>query len=364
MKNLKLKKFTLISIFLILYTGYSNSNSSIDVLKNEVDASVIALAGANSVLNKSIYSIHSNPANLSELNYKSAGFNISNGFEDAKYNFLTFGIPLNIKGIGEISHPYMAASIYMTDLGDLTYRKILDDGTIQQKTISAEKNMVFSISYAEKVYREKTYISKGLKSDFEHSFGLTLKFVNSKMLDKYSADTFAVDLGYKGSLTELGIDFGLSVLNTLGKIKYIRESNDLPTTLKTGIKYSRPTIMDQKVAIYTEFDRYLVDKYNSLRIGLEYLIEGKMSFGVGYRFLEENKGLGIGVGLFADRFKLNVATTFFDVYKYTSFSVSYNFGPGIETEAKESKSLKIFKEKRKKEEEKAKEKPKNYIIVF
>ena len=330
-----------IFFILLIFSKILYSNSSLDVLKNNVSAKSISLGGASSVTETDIFSTFSNPAVLSVVESYQVGVNYSNGFEDANYSYLSFGIPLNQKVISDISKPYIGFSIYLTNLGDMTQRSIIND-TIVEKNISTEKNKIFIFSYAEKIDRQTTYITPKLKSNFESSIGFNVKLINSKLLE-YSANTYALDIGYFGSLTDIGLDFGFSLLNTLGKIKYIEEKNDLPTTFKAGVSYTKPTIMENKTKFAIEYDNYIVDKKNSLSIGIEYNIENVFSAGAGYRFIDDDKGPSFGVSIYHGGFEASISTVFYQVYKYTSFSIRYSFGKKEEKDEKEKVSRPLKK---------------------
>lgn len=343
-----MKIIKIMVVFLLITNKPSFSNSSVDILKNDISAEAISLSGSNSVTSTDIFALNYNPAGISNISDYQIGISYSNGFEDSKYSFLGFSLPLKQKVLSEFSYPTLAFSIYTADLGDMTYRKINNDGSVSEERISTEKDIILTIGYGEKVYREKgIYLWEGMKSDFESSIGIGIKFINSKLLG-YSANTMAVDAGYFATLKDVGIDFGVSLLNTIGKIKYIDEKNNLPSILKAGISYSKPTIMEQKLKLSLEYDNYLTDNKSSLKTGLEYEIEDIFAFRAGYRFIEDNKGLSIGVGLFTRNINFDIATVFYDVYKYTSFSIKYSFGQNQQDKTEDSKPLKKLKEKEKK----------------
>lgn len=360
-----------IVLYIILLSQAVNiySNSSVDILKNDVSAKVISLAGSNAVTSYDIFSVNYNPATLGAIKETQAAFNQSNGFEDSKYSYISFGTPLPFKVISDFSNPYIGFSAYIANLGDMISRTIDNNGTITEKTISSEKDTVITLSYGEKVYKENNiFISQGLKSNFESGVGLGIKFINSKLLDKYSANTIALDCGYYGDLTDIGAKFGISLSNTMGSIKYIEEKYNLPTILRVGLSYSKPTIMEQSAEASVEFDRYINDKKNSLKLGIEYTIEKIFSVRAGYKFLDDNKGLAVGVGFFAGNFSIDLGTVFYDVYKYSSVSLKYGFGAKEEVKKEKSKELKKFIEKQtpdNKTQLKPKEKStKDTIIIF
>jgi hypothetical protein len=359
---------------IILFSKILGANSSLDVLKNNVSAKNIAMSGANSTTETNIFSGFTNPAALSKLSNYEIGLNYSNGFEDSKYSYISFGFPIKEKIFSDISNPYIGFSFYMTDLGDMIERSIIN-GNIVEKSISTEKNKILIFSYSEKIGKQTTYITPTLKSNFESSIGFNIKLINSKLLE-YSANTYALDVGYLGSLSDIGLDFGFSLLNTLGKIKYIEEKNNLPTTFKAGLSYTKPTIMENKTKFALEYDNYIVDKKNSLSIGIEYTIENIFSAQAGYKFMDDNKGPSVGVTLYGSGFEASISTVFYDIYKYTSISIKYSFGKKEEKQEKEkySKPLKKVIEEDKKAIQKSKpskeikdsdkKEKKDVIIIF
>lgn len=328
-------------IFNILYSA------SIDVLKNDFNAISSSLSGANSSIQSGIYSLNSNPAGLVFGGKTEFITSVSNGFEDAKYSYLgsSFEIPINI--LNEKFYPQLGVSIYLTDLGTIKSRTLDNYGNISEKNIDAEKNAIFSFGYSEKVNDEITYLTPSIKSRFEGSIGLGFKFIKSTLLSNYSANSFAIDAGYMASLSDIGLSFGISAIN-IGKIKYLDENNDLPQTLRVSVSYSRPTILENQTTLYLGYDSYVVDKKQSFKIGLEYSIENIFSFRTGYKFLDDNKGLSVGIGLYTGNFSFDISTSFASIYKYSFLSVSYRI-PKKEKTTKEKKrpQLDKFREKQK-----------------
>lgn len=330
-------------IFLIILNLYS---ASLDVLKNDLNAVTASLSGSNSSIQKGISSLNSNPAGLIFGEKKEFITSVSNGFDDSKYSYIgsSFEIPINI--ITEKNHPQIGFSVYFTDLGSMKVRNLDYYGNISEKNIDAEKNLIFSFGYSEKVNDEITYLTPSTKSRFEGGIGLGFKFIKSKLLSKYNANSFVIDAGYMASLADIGLNFGLSAIN-IGKIKYIDEKNDLPQTLRFSLSYSKPTILENQTTLYLGYDNYITDKKQSLKIGLEYSIEKVFSFRTGYKFLDDNKGLSLGVGLYAGNFSFDISTSFTSIYKYSFLSISYKIPKEEMKKEKKRTQLDKFKEKQK-----------------
>ncbi len=354
--------------FIILLTQIHLFSASVDVIKNDLSASSVGLSASKAAVEETAFAINYNPAGLAFSQKTEIHATIANGFEDASYSYFVFSNQIKEKVFSEVGYPHIATSFYLADLGKIKINTLDDYGNITEKTINAEKDYVISLGYAEKLSHQTVYISPSVKSKLTTAAGLSIKYINSKLLEKYSASSFAVDAGYLGKLEDIGVNFGISISNTLGKIKYIDETYSLPVILRTGISYSKPTIMENKATFYLEYDRYITDKKNSLKAGIDYTIENHFSFRTGYKFLDDNKGLSVGIGIYASRFSLDIATVFYSIYKYTFLSISYKIPYDEDSTSikKRSPQLDKFKEKQKVKEKNTLPQPskEKIIIVF
>lgn len=346
----------MINLFLAYLISTKVFSASLDILKNDVSARIVGSAGSNSTVEDSVFAINYNPAGLAFINTFETGLSVSNGFDDAKYSYISVGTKTNFRVFSEFDSPGIGLSLYKASLGDFTLRTVDDYGNITEKTVNAENDIVLSFGYAEKIIDEKTYITPSVKSRMEGTFGIGIKYISSKLLDKYSADTFAVDAGYMGRLEDIGLDFGISLLNTMGKIKYLEEKNNLPTTLKVGISYSKPTIFDNTTRFSLGYDNYITDKKQSFKLGVEYNISSKefltnykIAIRAGYKF-DDNKGFTIGTGFYYGNFCFDLSTSFSTVYKYSFLSIRYKFSKQQEKTLEEKSKEKRLEKIKKKEQ--------------
>jgi len=339
--------FSIISPFLLIAGG----TTSIDILKNDVSPRAISLGGGYVAIADDVYAIYYNPAGLATLISPEVSFSYNSGFEGASSNFLALASPLPIEGFSGLGKGVLAGSVYLTDLGSFDYRYINPDGSIYTHKYSAEKNTIVSIAYGEKASQGESKF-KYYNAYLEHYLGIGFKYVKSILLDKYDGSAYAVDAGYKVIEPNLGISFGASILNTMGRIKYIEEKYPLPSILRLGFAYQKPTIMEQKLTSTIEYDRFLNDAKSSFKLGLEYHLQQILNFRLGYKLLEENKGFSFGIGLFSGNFSLDFSSSFLSLYNYSNVSISYKFN---NITIPEYKKKKVFKEQ--KEEVKPSTKP-------
>lgn len=330
------------SLFLNNFIYAGGGTTSIEVLKNDVSPRAISMGGSYVAVADDVYSIHYNPAGLGTMINPEVSFNYSGGFEGAKYQYLSFASPIPVEGFSGLGKGVIGGSIYLTDLGSMDFRYINPDGTIYTKKYSAEKNSILTLAYGEKVSQGETKFEK-YNAYLEQYLGIGVKYIKSTLLGKYDASTFALDGGYKVVEPKLGLSFGVSLLNSIGRIKYVEENYSLPSILRVGLAYQKPTIMDQKVTTSVEYDRFLKDAKSSLKLGLEYHLQQVLNFRLGYKMLEENKGFSIGIGLFSGNFSMDFSTSFLSLYNYSSVSLSYRF---TNLEIKEYKKQKVFKEEK------------------
>lgn len=351
-------------ILVLLHLLILKTYATLDILKNDYTAYVAAVGGANGSVIEGVYALNYNPAGLAFSNKLEATLSASNGFDDATYSYIGAGFQIPHRILSEFSYPHTAFSIYLSNLGRMIERTLDENGNITEKRLNAEKDIIVSIGYAEKLSKETVYISPSVKSTFESAAGITFKFINSTLLDRYKANTIAVDAGYLGSLNDIGLKFGLSISNSFGKIRYYKEQYKLPQIIRAGISYSRPTIFENKTTFLTEYTTYPTQKQQSLRLGIDYTIENAFSFRVGYKLLEDNKGLTLGIGIHMGGFYLDISTAFTSVYKYSFLSVTYKMlGETKSPQMKRSHQLDRFKEKQQEKTPPSPSKEK-VIIVF
>jgi hypothetical protein len=356
--------YSFLPLSLILYPlslhAGGPGTTSVQVLKMDISPRALGMGGNFVAIADDIYSMNYNPAGFGQIYVPEVSAMHLSGFEDSKVQFLGFGMPLPVLGLASLEKPGFGVSALFSGSGKLTYRKINDDGTISTKSLDAESNTVLTFSYGEKVYSVETNFDK-YPAKLESYFGASIKYISSELVEDYSASAIAFDAGYLLMEPNLGLCFGLSLANFGTKVKYIEEKNSLPSILRAGISYQKPTVMDQSVLASIEYDSYVNEKTDSLRVGVEYLFMKIFSFRFGYKMLKENNGLAVGFGLNYENFILDFGTTFSNqVFNATQIGLSYKFtGVKIKTYKKAKKYLAPGEEKEKiKKQPKPEKKPK------
>ena len=135
-----------------------------------------------------------------------------------------------------------------------------------------------------------------------------------------------MDAGWLVREPNLGLTFGAAVSNYGTGIKYRAKTEALPSILRFGLSYQRPTVMDQSVLLSLEHDYYMNESLKSLRAGLEYHFEKYFNFRLGYKTIEDNSGMTMGLGIRHEGFALDFAMSLAnEIFNTSQVSFSYKF---------------------------------------
>ncbi len=295
-------------------------------LKTDINPRALGMGGSFVGVADGIYTVTYNPAGLGQLYLPEVSAMHLSGFSDNKTQFITMGAPLPFRGLSGIGKPGMAFSALFESDGSFTYRSIDPiNGSIHTKKMEAEKNMVLALSYGEKVFDEDINI-EGYDASITQYMGLSVKYLNSRLLDTYSASSFLFDVGYLISETKIGLSLGASISNMGGKLKYIEKEESLPTILRFGASYFKPTIKDQTLLFSLEGDIYTNEKLKALKFGLEYHFQKVFNLRMGYKAMADNNGMTMGLGFFHEGIELDFGMSVSnEVFNTSQISLTYKF---------------------------------------
>ncbi|MBU2574535.1 MAG: PorV/PorQ family protein [Elusimicrobia bacterium] len=300
-------------------------STAVQVLKTDISPRAMGMGGGFVSVADDIYSVTYNPAGLGRLYLPEISATYLSGFADAKLQFLGFGMPLPINGLIGLDKPGIAVSAIFSQSGDFTYRRINDDGTIFSRSMDAEGTKVFSLSYGERVYSQEMKI-EGYEARIDQYLGLSAKYVKSELLETYSASAIAFDAGWLLVEPKLGLACGASLSNYGGGMTYLKETYPLPSVMRLGLSWQRPTIMDQSVLLALEYDIYTNEGLKNFKGGLEYHFQKILNARLGYKAVDDNKGLTMGVGVHHEGFALDFAMSLAnEVFNSSQVSFSYKF---------------------------------------
>lgn len=183
-------------------------------LKLPVGAKAIGMGEAATAVADDANAVYYNVAGLAFLDKKSGEYMFSKYVEETSYHWVGFGMPISEKaGSFGIGFQYFTA-------GDI------DETDIRASKVGTfnPSDLAVNLAYARHIMGP------------EHSIGLNLKIINSKI--KESASTVAVDLGAQcRKFMDGKLLLGAAVQNLGGSLKFETESSKLPILIKLGTGY-------------------------------------------------------------------------------------------------------------------------------
>jgi len=186
-----------------------------DFLNLPVGARAIGMGGAYTAISEEASGIYWNPAGLVQIPKLSVTFMRADYIADINYQYIAYAQRLtNDSTIG--------ASFFVTDIGSLDERDIYGTKTGQ----FTPKDQVISLSYSKAILEFSD-------KEKDVSVGITAKYIKSKIVKK--DNSFAGDIGVMTyNFTTLPYRLGVMLTNFGQGLRYDKESNALPMTLRLG----------------------------------------------------------------------------------------------------------------------------------
>ncbi len=314
-------------------------SSGVQILKSDISPRAAGMAGSFAAVADDVYAMNYNPAGLGQLYLPQASAMYYSGFDDSRLNYFAFAMPLPLQGVAGYDKPGVGISALFTNSGDFVYRPIQPDGTVPAISMNAETTKVVTLSYAEKVYAGETNL-EGYKANIEQYLGVSAKYVNSRLLDTYSASALAMDAGWLVRDLNSGISLGVSAANLGSGLKYYEQNTPLPSILRVGAAFQPPTVMSQSLLFTVDGDMYLQEKLTSLRAGIEYRFQDIFALRLGYKGLDDNKGMAFGMGVNYQNFSLDFGMLVSgQVFNTSQMAFSYQFAGWHMAEAKKKQRV-------------------------
>ncbi|MEW6103648.1 MAG: PorV/PorQ family protein [bacterium] len=236
-----------------------------------------------------INALYWNPAGLSQIEDREAGFMFLKPYDEIDglgYGYLSSVFPTN-KAI-------FATSISYFDYGKEKKYEVDNNNPVDKREEWTACDMSFSFGLGGKMPNENI------------ALGLSLKAIYGK-IDNSDAYGFCADAGmlYKPSIA--GMKIGAVVKNIGTRIKFEKESDPLPLSLKLGLSYLLPKTL---APITITLDGTIPNDNNPyINIGGEYDYRKALAIRLGFKSgpQDEGSGLTAGFGIKQGRFSLDFA---------------------------------------------------------
>lgn len=280
--------------------AYGAGESALVILEEPIGARPVGMGEAFTAVADDINALYYNPAGLSFLVRPELGTTYLKGLLDSYYGFAGFVYPFKKSALG--------LSLTTFDGGKMEINTLNPDGSFKEsKNVSAEKDFIPMLSY-----------SFTLGSAL--SFGLNLKIINSTLVDEYSANTYAGDVGLLIRPVNDKFCLGLLVKNFAPTgIKYKNLKNQLPGSIRAGFAlkpadgltisadYEKPIEQmgheeDKKARGLWDYRPELKPR---IHFGFEFLVMKLLALRGGYKFGYDQPTFNLGLGLGAKGFFLD-----------------------------------------------------------
>ncbi|MDD3627254.1 MAG: PorV/PorQ family protein [bacterium] len=266
-------------------------------LKIPVSARASAMGDAFVALSNDANAIYWNPAGLTAVEGTSLSFTHQDLIADIAYEYIGGAMKLDFGTLG-----FGVSYVHMDDIDKTTVDE--PDGTGETFTST---DTALAVAYA-KMFNKL-------------AFGLSLKYVTEK-IDDASASSPALDLGIGYQMNDLS--FGFAITNIGGTMKWDKESDPLPMTVKAGIGY---TLMNGDMVLALDLN-YPNDADIQGGFGIEYTIAKIVAVRAGYKFNYDIYDLTAGIGIKYNNFAFDFAyvPVSEDLLGSTQkFSLTFNF---------------------------------------
>ena len=241
-----------------------------------VGARAGALAEAYTAWADDVYGAYFNPAGIATIRRQEIGFAHNTLFLDLDYNYMGYVLPLRNKGTIGLSAMYV-------DLGTVDNRQISAGGPTASLGSASGSDLAISLTYAQTM------------NDFL-DLGGSLKLIHATLGD-HSASAIAVDLGVKWRPPVPGLTVGLSLANLGTSLKFVRERDDLPLTLRAGVGYRSPSrywgltgdlvwVKNQEIDGKVGAEAWVWPEHLALRVGANSAndVGNSLTVGAGFRW--------------------------------------------------------------------------------
>lgn len=263
--------------FISLFSSVARAGNSgaLSLLENS-DAKYASLADAGTAAVNDVAVMNYNPAGLGTMKTGQASFLYQKGITDDAFGRFMIGAPTK-NGVAALSFGYYNA-------GSLT----ISDG-VQTSDVNAQQDYVLGLGYSRSLGRT--------------NLGGNIKYLRSTLAEEYTANAMAIDLGMQraiGSRMRMGV-----AVQNLGKgIKYLDETDPLPTNYRFGAAYALTTGRNA-ATLLLDVPYFINERETRPSLGLDIPI-GPLSIRAGYKQSKTNE-FSVGTGFVMGKASLDYA---------------------------------------------------------
>jgi hypothetical protein len=276
---------------------------AVPFLKMDMGARYYGMAGAGTAFADDVAGMtFYNPAAIGRAQSLQISGGTYKNAVDMKHTYGALAFPVGFLSLFGNKPLSLGVSFYMFDKGDIEENNI---------TRGIGDDISFALTYGENIATH-TWDFMGNSSEVNHYLGASVKYVKSTLplplSGDVTGDAFAFDAGYQ-VVADNRFGAGVAIRNVGGKIKYIEESDPLPSTMSAGLFFTLVDYENMRWDLSGDVIYHIKERENRIRAGTEAVFLNILAVRGGIKFMEEIKEeftLGFGLRLFG--FEVDLGT--------------------------------------------------------
>jgi tetratricopeptide (TPR) repeat protein len=296
--------------------------TGVAILNQAIGVRQLGMGEVATGLSDDAAAMHYNPGGLATVRNIELNAMYHQNIIDTRNEALNLVYPLK-RGLLFHNNASIGLGLLAYQGGDIEWIELNPDESIKSReTLKAENDYQIGLSYGEEVakYWGNTYA------------GVMVKWIQSKLVEEYTASAFGIDLGVLHKVRGFGL--GIAMQNIGTEMKFIEEGDSLPFTVRIGGSYERKLGKMVKMVAGVDGVKVLKDdmRYN---LGGECWIGDMLGIRAGYKINSEDK-VSIGASIRYKWVQLDYGYKLMDVFSNThQVAITLRMGsPKISKEAK------------------------------
>ena len=306
---MKKEKLLTVLLFCLLFgtsVVFAKAVTGVAILNQAIGVRQLGMAEVATGLSDDAAAMHYNPGGLATIRKIELNAMYHQNIIDTRNEALNLTFPLK-KGLLFHNKASIGIGVLAYQGGDIEVilgTETKDGFEVEsQEVLKAESDYQVGLCYSEEIakFSGNTYA------------GVMVKWIQSKLVEKYTARAFGVDMGLLHKVGGFGL--GIAIQNIGTEMKFIKVADSLPLTIRVGGSYERKMGKIVKMVIGVDGIKLQKDdmRYN---LGGECWIGDILGIRAGYKINDDNK-VSIGASIRYKWVQLDYGHKLMDVFNNT-----------------------------------------------
>jgi len=303
MKKIKLSVLCLFCLVLGSGPAFGKAVTGVAILNQATGVRQLGMGEVATGLSDDAAAMHYNPGGLATVRNIELNAMYHQNIIDTRNEALNLVYPLR-RGLLLRNKASIGLGVLAYQGGDIEWIKLNPDESIKStEVVKAETDYQVGLCYSEEIARfsGNTYA------------GVMVKWIQSKLVEKYTASAVGIDIGLLHKLRGFGL--GMAIQNIGTGMKFIEVADSLPLTIRLGGSYGMNIGKILKMVIGVDGIK-VKDEDMGYNIGGECWIADILGIRGGYKIKDEDK-VSIGASIKYKWVQLDYGYRMMDVFDST-----------------------------------------------